>query len=153
MKKWFSIILALILVFSLAACGKKNAGSANEQSDQPAVNNETKDTESKKQDIGGLTLQEPSDGTSDTDAKTDTDNVTEPVSDTEAESEKKKESEKKAEPADGNGQAGTAAGDSVQGSDPYDDSEDVEVSDEFTGLEVGDEVVIEIGEGEGVGGF
>ncbi len=147
MKKWFSIILALILVFSLAACGKKNAGSANEQSDQPAVNNETKDTESKKQDIGGLTLQEPSDGMSDTDAKTDTDNVTEPVSDTEAESEKKKESEKKADPAD------TTAGDSVQGSDPYDDSEDVEVGDEFTGLEVGDEVVIEIGEGEGVGGF
>lgn len=147
MKKWFSIILALILVFSLAACGKKNAGSANEQSDQPAANNETIDSEKKEQENGGLTLQEPSDGTSDTDAKTDTDNVTEPISDTEAESEKKKEPEKKADPAD------TTAGDSVQGSDPYDDSEDVEVGDEFTGLEVGDEVVIEIGEGEGVGGF
>lgn len=147
MKKWLSIILVLILVFSLTACGKKNAGSADEQSDQPAVNNETKDTESKKQDIGGLTLQEPSDDTSDTDAKTDTDNVTEPVSDTEAESEKKKEPEKKADPAD------TAAGDSVQGSDPYDDSEDVEVDDEFTGLETKDNEVIELGEGQGVGGF
>lgn len=130
MKKWLSILLIVILIITLSACGKKSTESSGEQLDQhPSDITEPKDSEGEDQVTDTLNS---------TDNETDnTDGQSEPVPDGDEVSGNSE--------ADGNG--------TDSENDSNDASDDAEIGNVPTELDSTDEVVIEIGEDEGVGDF
>lgn len=153
MKKWIAILLVALFVLTLAACRRKDSGTeANDQPGQP-VSDIKESVDIIKDDVE--TEPEANEKVDETNVEPDSDDhtATEPESGRDAEGdpvpENKAESTQSNEEAAPAGSTGQSADSDY---DPDDASEDVEV-DDFTGLDTKDDEVIEIGEGEGVGGF
>lgn len=128
MKKWFSILLAVLLVLSFAACGGKNKKPDNGPSGSPAPDNEAQIGENSETAAGDpLETDLPSGG--EEGSVTD---VTDPAQETD-------------DPA--------ADHDSDEAAAEDDPSEDAEDDEEFTGLDSEEETSIGLEENQGAGSF
>lgn len=161
MKKLLSVLLAVLLILSLAACVKNKGEAVKEPSGEPAADrkeftDEEKKTADEKTEAapGTLVEMEP-----DQDTNKDEDAASkdaDPENGKESEPESKDEVKKKADPVQGNEDNSVSNNDPREADEPKDNddaSEDVETGDDFTGLDVSEGDSIEIGEGQGVGGF